>query len=243
EFERMWELGRERYQPFLARLSAGRGNEDYRRWIPIHFSPMTLDRKETGRIRYQAQKCGLFRDPGAVGHWWWDRERRVASDEFPVIPFLEFGRVLISEVLHAPADAARGEFIEIYNGAELPVDLADWRLDDGDGVDRIRPWKEGGPTVLAPGAFALILDPDADPKGFPDATVLMTVKDGRAIGNGLGAGDLLRLLRPDGSLADETPPLAETATGGCLARPTITAEDLVAHEAGKASPGAPNPGW
>ncbi len=104
--------------------------------------------------------------------------------------------VIINEVMANPLIERSGEFVELLNLGDAPVDLAGYRLSDGDSVDALTGWADG-PTVLAAGAFALILDPDAPEDPELGDTLRLTVSDS-ALGNGLATSDPVTLLEPDG---------------------------------------------
>ncbi|MEK7865666.1 MAG: phospholipase D-like domain-containing protein, partial [Planctomycetota bacterium] len=163
KIEELWEENRDLYPEFMKRLTAKKGSADYRRYIPIHFPiAMALTLEEVSAIRSVGWKAG-FR-PTLLEHWWLDRERKVASDEPPKQTFLDLASVVISEVLFRPKVEAEGEFVELYNGTTKAVDLAGWRLADGDEEEELVPWDEEVSTILEPGEYALILDPDFDVK-------------------------------------------------------------------------------
>ena len=119
--------------------------------------------------------------------------------------------VVINEVLADPISESTGEFVELFNTGSEPVDLEDWVLADvGDRNDTIAdyvgPYDAGSPgTVIPPGGFALIVDPDyageyleailanADLNGL----ILITIKGDRTLGNGLGnTTDRITLFSP-----------------------------------------------
>jgi hypothetical protein len=132
--------------------------------------------------------------------------------------------VVINEVLsNAPGDDSgssspgdRFEFLELYNGTESTVDLEGYRVDDGDAGDAIVPW-EGeelpwtgvitGSMLLAPGRFALVLDPEiadtgpAFPYPVPESTLVLSVAN-TTIGDGLSTTDFLLLSDAEGRLVD-----------------------------------------
>jgi hypothetical protein len=118
--------------------------------------------------------------------------------------------VILNEILANPLDEDTGEFVELFNAGDEPVDLSGWRLADAaDTNDLIEDytgphdWGLGG-TVIPPGGYALVVDPEyaGDYAAFleahadPDGTVLLTIGKDTTIGNGLtNAGDLVRLGR------------------------------------------------
>ena len=104
--------------------------------------------------------------------------------------------LVINEVMANPLVETTGEFVEIYNGGGTSVDLAGLVLDDGDVTDSLVPFG-GGPTVLAAGDYAVVLDPDfAADHLLPANVVRLTVSRTR-ICNGLSISDPMRLLMPD----------------------------------------------
>lgn len=98
-----------------------------------------------------------------------------------------------------------GEWIELRNDGNRPVDLCGWSVgDESDQQDHLIAWQDGGSTTLLPGQMALILDPDSNPATLqlPAALVIMHPDDS-SIGNGLrGDGESIHLLDPSGITAD-----------------------------------------
>ncbi|MCY3556165.1 MAG: lamin tail domain-containing protein [Gemmatimonadetes bacterium] len=120
--------------------------------------------------------------------------------------------IVISEVLADPHSESTGEFVELYNAGNEPVDLEGWLLGDSRDVndtitDFTGPHDAGlAGTVLEPGAFALVVDPDYEgeyndrimAEGDPTRLLILTIKGDRTLGNGLGnSGDLVFLKRDD----------------------------------------------
>lgn len=120
--------------------------------------------------------------------------------------------IVISEVLADPHSESKGEFVELYNAGEEPVDLEGWPLGDSRDVndtitDFTGPYDFGlAGTVLAPGAYALVVDPDYEGEyneqiaaaGDPARLLMLTVKGDRTLGNGLGnSGDLVFIKRDE----------------------------------------------
>lgn len=104
--------------------------------------------------------------------------------------------IIVNEVMANPLDEATGEFIELLNVGEGPVDLAGFIIHDGDAYDRIEAW-QGGPTVVPVGGYAVILDRGyAGQYAIPNDAILLTVGDQR-LGGGLAVADPVRLLLPD----------------------------------------------
>ncbi len=124
----------------------------------------------------------------------------------------------------------RNEFLEVYNAGREPIDLFNYTVDDGDGVDRIVAWQDSAllvqypnvlinTTWLKPGAYAVIIDPEYtdsagiggyyQPYRFADSTLIVTVAN-TTIGNGLAGNDPIVILSPYG----------DTTTFGTPADPT-----------------------
>ena len=106
--------------------------------------------------------------------------------------------LLVSEVMSNPLSEATGEFVELYNDGDGPVDLAGLVLDDGDAQDVIQAF-EGGSTVVPAGAYAVIVDRGyAGQYDLPADVTVVTVDD-NALGTGLAASsDPVTLLHADG---------------------------------------------
>ncbi len=74
--------------------------------------------------------------------------------------------IVITEVMADPEDEKSGEFVELYNAGEAPIDLEGWILGDSDDRnDTIKDFRGpddiGSPgTKLAPGSYAIVVDPD-----------------------------------------------------------------------------------
>jgi len=109
-------------------------------------------------------------------------------------------RLVISEVMANPVDEDRGEFVELYNATEAPIELAGLVLSDGDARDVLGPF-QGGPTVLPPAAYAVVLDPEyLDGYGIPAGTVVVAPLN-TTLGNGLSTRDPITLYDADGVTA------------------------------------------
>jgi hypothetical protein len=116
--------------------------------------------------------------------------------------------VILNEVLANPLDEDTGEFVELFNTGDAPVDLSGWRLadaaDTNDLIEEyagLHDWGLSG-TIVPPGGYALIVDPEYSGEytdflytyADPDGTVLLTIGKDTTIGNGLtNAGDTIRL--------------------------------------------------
>jgi hypothetical protein len=124
--------------------------------------------------------------------------------------FLLFSDVCINEVMSNPLGSGgaedRNEFVEVFNKGPDAVDLSSWQITDFDAVDEIIPFSSlsgNSNTVLLPGEFALVMDPEYIdsgenymPYGVPSC-VLLTV-DNTTIGNELANTDPIALISPDG---------------------------------------------
>ena len=107
--------------------------------------------------------------------------------------------VVITEVLANPLDEDTGEWVELFNAGDAPVDLAGYRLSDGDAEDVLFPFDADGSAVLEPGAFALVLDAEyAGQYALPAGTVRLRTGD-TTLGSGLATTDPVRLYPPVGT--------------------------------------------
>lgn len=116
--------------------------------------------------------------------------------------------VVINEVLADPVSESTGEFVELFNTGDTPVDVVGWTLADRADVndtigdyDGIHDLGLSG-TVIPPQGYALIVDPDyagdynAWIQQHADLSVLvmLTVQGDHTLGNGLGnSGDTIVL--------------------------------------------------
>lgn len=246
EFERLWTLRRKDYPGFLAKVRA-RGPKDpnYRRYLPVHFPPMALTGKEMAALRRAYVRLGFamrpYKGKPATSEFWnLDRERRVGVNELPEghRPFFERRGLVVSEVCHRPVRAASGEYVELYNGGEEPVDLAGYVLADGDGRDVLVRYGRRT-TVLRPGRYALVIDPQfADDFELPRGVVVLTVGD-KTLGNGLSEDDVVRLETADGVEVDSLP-LQPTPRGQAVHRKVLAAAGTPSNlRVGPATPGRP----
>jgi len=117
--------------------------------------------------------------------------------------------VRINEVFADPlagGPGGRGEWVELVNRGTSELDLTGWTLGDlADPADLLLPLSPGGGMRIAPGGFALVLDPDTPiPSELEgqDGVLLLRPEDG-SIGNGLrGELDLLLLVDAGGRQLD-----------------------------------------
>jgi hypothetical protein len=102
----------------------------------------------------------------------------------------------ISEILANPEEAGRDsafEWVELLNTTALPLNTAGWKLGDSSQLDPL-------PAMTIPaGGYVVVAAKSA---ALPPAILVVRVADGE-IGAGLGnSGDAVRLVAPDGTLAD-----------------------------------------
>jgi hypothetical protein len=106
--------------------------------------------------------------------------------------------LLVTEVMANPLTESTQEFVEIYNAGSSTVDLAGFMLTDGDEVDTLQAFGSSA-TTLAPGEYAVVLDPEyASGYTIAAGVTLLTTGD-TEVGNGLTTGDPVKLLQDDGS--------------------------------------------
>jgi len=102
----------------------------------------------------------------------------------------------LSEILSNPAEPGRDsafEWVELFNTGDRAVSTEGWKLGDSSSLDAL-------PSVtLPPGSWIVVAGKSAT---FADDVPVIRPADGE-IGSGLGNdGDLVRLVRPDGTVAD-----------------------------------------
>lgn len=91
EFDKLWDLERDKYEPFLKAMTTKKGEEGYQRFVPVHFnsgyynSPMSLTRAELRKIRSASARMGVF---SARGYKYFDREKREGTSNAPTGTFL-----------------------------------------------------------------------------------------------------------------------------------------------------------
>ena len=96
EFDKLWDMNRRVYAPFLENLRKSSGEEGYRRIVPVHFEtdyfpyPMTLTRKEIAPIRYELANMGFFGERNNKLYKYFDREtgKPVPAEEAPEGTFI-----------------------------------------------------------------------------------------------------------------------------------------------------------
>ena len=158
----------------------------------------------------------------------------ILLEMIPVFSDASDNDLVISEVMANPLNENTDEFIELYNHSDDPIDLADWKITDGDAVDDITAWQglihrelagtKTETTLIPAHGLAVILDNNylegEQPYNFPENTVIMTVGN-TTLGNGLTASsDPITLYNANyevidtyGTPLDETEPLARDDDG------------------------------
>ncbi|KPL18634.1 MAG: hypothetical protein AMJ92_07070 [candidate division Zixibacteria bacterium SM23_81] len=125
----------------------------------------------------------------------------------------EASAIVINEVMANPLDEDTGEFVELYNCGDVPIDLSGWRLADAADTNDfildyagLHDWGISG-TVVPPEGYALIVDPEYSGeyqtflKEQADSTkvVLLTIGLDTTLGNGLtNSGDLVIITDGEG---------------------------------------------
>ncbi len=116
---------------------------------------------------------------------------------------------VFSEVLANPAGTeSEGEYLEIVNLGDQPVDLDGWGLDDSGGEsagDRLGPCQEGGAVMVPPGSTALLVGRNfLDPPDLASGTIKVCTDRSTVTPRGLknGGGEILVLSDPSGREAD-----------------------------------------
>ncbi|MBT3266577.1 hypothetical protein HN371_05445 [Candidatus Poribacteria bacterium] len=138
--------------------------------------------------------------------------------------------IRITEVMANPSIAQGGqrggEFVELFNLSEDPVDLTGWSIGDRDTADEIVTWREGDVAEVPGLGFAIIFDPDmTDGYAIEDETVVWLRPRNAAIGNGLAVRDPLRLMDAAGVVVDTFSPPAPARGGVSFERKDFIAED------------------
>ncbi|MBN2053455.1 lamin tail domain-containing protein, partial [bacterium] len=101
----------------------------------------------------------------------------------------------ISEVMISPySPQSNHEYVEVRNTSAAPIDMAGWYIFDSSSNDALLPFVTGGPTVLPPDGFGIILPETYD--GFYDAFILpatIRFRTTGTIGNGLSPTDRISI--------------------------------------------------
>ena len=134
------------------------------------------------------------------------------------------------------ADGA-GEFVELLNVGERSVDLDGMWVsigpEGGTTRDEIVPFEEEG-TIVAPGAFAVIVDRQYDGRyDFPPGTVIATVDDNNFGSSGMATTHLVTMYDIDGiTLLDAFRYPSDPGDGVSLYRVSLTVIDSADNWAG-----------
>ncbi len=100
-------------------------------------------------------------------------------------------RLVITEIMANPLDEDTGEYVELFNPGEDPVDAAGLILDDGDASDTLEAF--GGSSVIPPGGYAVVLDPEYAGEYDIPAEAIRLRPDDTTIGSGLTTNDPVEL--------------------------------------------------
>lgn len=107
---------------------------------------------------------------------------------------VEDGDVLITEIMYDPSvGSSDGEWMEVHNGSENPVNLKDWRLEDTGGSHTV-----GSSVTISPGGY-VVLCRNAD-QGTNGGIYCDHEWSGPILNNG---GDVIDLIRPDDTVVDK----------------------------------------
>ena len=123
----------------------------------------------------------------------------VGWDEFTVSSY----DLAVTEVMANATIETVLEFVEIYNTGATAIDLNGLVLSDGDEDDTVTAFNAGD-TIVQPGAYAVIVDPDYDGSyNIPAGVTVVTTSD-TEVGNGLTTADPIHLFEPDGTTVIST---------------------------------------
>ena len=75
-----------------------------------------------------------------------------------VIPQHVSAAIIINEVMSNALDEDTGEFIELYNISDEPVDVVGLKFTDGDATDIIQPFRQDDKGIIPPKGYGVILD-------------------------------------------------------------------------------------
>lgn len=125
-----------------------------------------------------------------------------------------FAQIVFSEIMANPLDESTGEFVELLNLGESPIDLNGWVFRDlVDAKDVVKDYTGSfdigtSGTILTPKSYALIVDPDyaGEYNSFIEAhsdlaSLLILTIDDTTLGNGLGnSSDTVTLQSSDAAM-------------------------------------------
>jgi hypothetical protein len=105
--------------------------------------------------------------------------------------------IIINEVMANALDEDTGEFIELYNTGDEPVDVVGLKFTDGDATDIIQPFDKDGKGIIPPKGYGVILDSEyAGQYQIPDTAILLTTKN-TTLGDGLTTNDPIILFKEE----------------------------------------------
>lgn len=134
--------------------------------------------------------------------------------------------LVINEIMATPVHARTGEYVELFNTGRKPAQVAGLIIDDGDSTDTLV--LRSGTDRVAPGGYALLVDPD-DHGGIPvPAGVPVYTTDDHALGNGLAESDPVILREPDGTIIDAVRTHQRTSSGQARERRAPRLPDVAA---------------
>ncbi|MFQ6042009.1 MAG: lamin tail domain-containing protein [Candidatus Poribacteria bacterium] len=114
-----------------------------------------------------------------------------------IIPQQASAAIIINEVMANALDEDTGEFIELYNTGDEPVDVIGLKFTDGDATDVIQPFQKDGKGIIPPKGYGVILDSEyAGEYQIPDTAILLTTKN-TTLGNGLTTNDPIILFEEE----------------------------------------------
>lgn len=105
-------------------------------------------------------------------------------------------QLVINEIMYADKPSRKGgDWVELYNASDAPINLDQWTLGDQTSDNRFS-FPAG--TTLPPEQYIIICrDPSAFLGAFPGTSIVP-----RALGFGLGKTDAVRIWNPNGQLVD-----------------------------------------
>ena len=94
------------------------------------------------------------------------------------------------------------EFVELYNLSPSSIDLNNWRIEDSQQEDILKPFEKEGLTIIPAGGYAVVTADETNVI-IPEGVVHLSTGD-KKIGNGLADGkDIIILKSPDGITMDQ----------------------------------------
>ena len=169
------------------------------------------------------QECDIY-GWGPPDDAWGYAYHEMASFIVDTAPAGSTPSLFISEVMANALDEDTGEYIELYNFGDSDVDAAGLKFSDGDKEDTIEGY-EGGATIITPGGYGLILDPEyTDEYEIPeDATLLAPTNSD--LGNRLSTQDPITLLTAEGGIIDSYSYPFDPGNGYSAEKVIVTGDD------------------